>query len=168
MPHGCNFVMRTRGFAINQSLTPGRDQERRLTAVHVIDLNQFNPNFFTRLRERVSTARDKGLYVSVMLFQGFSVEQKGTDGVDPKKGNPWDGHPYNRKNNINRINGDQNGNGEGEEIHTLSNPAITKLQEQYVKKMIDTLNDLENIIWEISNESHGNSTEWQYHFHPLH
>ena len=33
------------------------------------DLNHFNPDFFDRLRLRVMTARDRGLYVSVMLFR---------------------------------------------------------------------------------------------------
>ena len=127
------------------------------------DLNKFNPIFFERLRSRVSLARERGLYVGVMLFQGFSVEQKGKKGVNPEMGNPWDGHPFNKKNNINHIDGDINRDGEGEETHTLANPAIVELQETYVRKMIDTLNDLDNIIWEISNESHGDSTEWQYH-----
>ena len=30
--------------------------------------------------------------------------------------------------------------------------------------MIDTLNDLDNVLYEISNESSSASTEWQYHF----
>ena len=127
------------------------------------DLKKFNPIFFERLRSRVSLARERGLYVGVMLFQGFSVEQKGQKGVDRKMGNPWDGHPFNKSNNINQIDGDIDHDGEGEEIHTLANPAVVQLQESYVRKMVDTLNDLDNIIWEISNESHGDSTEWQYH-----
>jgi hypothetical protein len=32
-----------------------------------------------------------------------------------------------------------------------------------VRKVIDTLNDLDHVLWEISNESHGGSTDWQYH-----
>jgi hypothetical protein len=98
-----------------------------------------------------------------MLFQGFSVEQKGTKGVDLKKGNAWDGHPYNPKNNINSINGDINGDGEGDETHTLKIKQIIKLQEAYVRKVIDTLNDLDNVLWEISNESHTGSIKWHYH-----
>ncbi|GAB6194654.1 DUF6298 domain-containing protein [Desulfocastanea catecholica] len=127
------------------------------------DVKKFNPIFFERLRSRVSLARERGLYVGVMLFQGFSVEQKGQKGVDRKMGNPWDGHPFNKSNNINQIDGDIDRNGEGEEVHTLADPAVVQLQESYVRKMVDTLNDFDNIIWEISNESHGDSTEWQYH-----
>jgi hypothetical protein len=127
------------------------------------DLTRFHQAYFDRLRRRVVAAGKQGIYVSVMLFQGFSIEQKGTDGVDPDKGNAWNGHPYNMNNNINSVNGDLNGNGEGEETHTLANPAVTRLQEAYIRKVIDTLNDLDNVLYEISNESHGGSTAWQYH-----
>ncbi len=127
------------------------------------DLAKFNPAYFDRLRERVVAAGERGIYVSVMMFQGFSVEQKGTKGVDPKKGNAWEGHPYNSANNVNDVNGDLNGDGEGEETHTLKNPEIVKLREAYIRKVIDKLNDLDNVLWEISNESHTNSIGWHYH-----
>jgi hypothetical protein len=127
------------------------------------DVTRFNQAYFDRLRERVVAARRRGIYVSVMLFQGFSIEQKGSQGVDPKKGNPWDGHPFNKSNNVNGIDGDLNGNGEGEETHMLWNPPVLKLQDAYVRKVVDTLNDLDNVLYEVSNESHGGSTQWQYH-----
>jgi len=127
------------------------------------DLTRFNQAYFDRLRERVVAAGQRRIYVSVMMFQGFSVEQKGTKGVDPKKGNAWQGHPYNSKNNINGVDGDLNGDGEGDETHTLKDARITRLQEDYIRKVIDTLNDLDNVLWEISNESHINSVEWHYH-----
>jgi Family of unknown function (DUF6298) len=136
---------------------------RALDGKPKFDLTRFNQAYFDRLRQRVVLAGQRGIYVSVMFFQDFSVEQKGTKGIDPKKGNAWDGHPYNIKNNINGIDGDLNGDGEGHETHTLANPAVTRLQEAYVRKVIDTLNDLDNVLWEISNESHTGSIEWQYH-----
>jgi hypothetical protein len=122
------------------------------------DLRQFNPAYFDRLRTRVMAARDRGIYVMVMLFQGFSIETKG--GL---KQSPWPGHPFHSANNVNGINGDGNGNGEGEEVHSLKIPAITRLQEAYVRQVIDTLNDLDNVLYEIANESHSQSTAWQYH-----
>jgi hypothetical protein len=121
------------------------------------DLEQFNQAFFDRLRERVIQAGERGIYVSVMFFQGWSYEKEGFPG------NPWPGNPLNPANNINGIDGDLNDDGNGLEVHTLQSPEIVRLQEQYVRKMIDTLNDLDNVLWEISNESAGNSTEWQYH-----
>jgi hypothetical protein len=64
---------------------------------------------------------------------------------------------------VNSIDGDLDDDGEGKEVHTLMNPAITRIQETYVIKVIDTLKYLPNVLWEISNESHSDSVEWQYH-----
>jgi hypothetical protein len=122
------------------------------------DLTQFYQPYFDRLRERVIQAGERGIYVSIMLFNGWSIDDKG---IGP--GNAWPGHPYNLFNNINGVDGDLNQNGMGEEIHTLQSPAITSLQEAYVRKVIDTVNDLDNVLFEISNESPSNSQDWQYH-----
>jgi hypothetical protein len=92
------------------------------------------------------------------LFDGWSVEKK-----DNGTGNPWLGHPFNSNNNINGVDGDLNHNDQGEETHTLQSPAITALQEAYVRKVIDTVDDLDNVLYEISNESPSNSQDWQYH-----
>src|SRR4029079_12805805 len=37
------------------------------------DLTKFDPAYFARLRERVSAANDRGIYVSVMLFEGWGL-----------------------------------------------------------------------------------------------
>jgi hypothetical protein len=119
------------------------------------DLAAFNQAYFDRLRSRVLAARDRGIYASVMLFNGFSIEGKGNVG-----GDPWQGHPFHPKNNINGIDA-----GSGKAIHMLSNPAITACQEAYVRKVIDTVNDLDNVLYEISNEDSGGAddTTWQVH-----
>lgn len=123
------------------------------------DLEKFNQTYFDRMRERVMQAGARGIYVSIMLFDGWSVESKFGGH------NPWDGHPYNLLNNINNINGDVNGDGQGGETHTLVNPRIKALQEAYIRKVIDTVHDLDNVLYEISNESTGNAdvTAWEYH-----
>lgn len=122
------------------------------------DLTKFNQNFFNRLRQRVLMARDRGIYVSVMLFNGWSI-------VSKSPSNPWTVHPFNRSNNINNVNGDPNNNGNGEETHTLQIPAIVALQEAYLRKVLDTLNDLDNVLYEVSNETDGTpaATQWEYH-----
>jgi hypothetical protein len=119
------------------------------------DLTAFNQAYFDRLRGRVVAARDRGIYASVMLFNGFSIEGKGNVG-----GDPWQGHPFHPTNNVNGIDA-----GSGKAIHTLSNPAITACQEAYVRKVIDTVNDLDNVLYEISNEDSGGAddTTWQVH-----
>ncbi|MFI5315528.1 MAG: DUF6298 domain-containing protein [Myxococcota bacterium] len=121
------------------------------------DLHQLEPAYFERLRDRVRRAGARGIYVSVMLFDGWSVEAKGE-----KVGNPWRGHPFNRENNVNGIDGDGNGDGEGPEVHTLRNPAVTALQKEYLAKVVETLRDEENVLFEISNESAAASIDWQY------
>lgn len=50
---------------------------------------------------------------------------------------------FNVNNNIQGINGDLNSDGEGTEIHTLEIPEVTHYEEKYVKKVIDSVNDLE-------------------------
>ena len=122
------------------------------------DVSKFNQAYFDRLRQHVIEARDRGFFVSVMLFDGWSIDDKNLGA-----GNPWLGHPYNPDNNINGVDGDYNNDNNGHEVHTLQIPAVTTLQEAYVKKVIDTVNDLDNVLYEISNESHGDSQDWQYY-----
>jgi hypothetical protein len=121
------------------------------------DVTQYNQKHLDRLRQRIIEAGNRGIYVSVMLFDGWSIEKKAGGA------NPWIYHPFNRNNNVNGINGDFNNDQSGTEIHTLQIPAITQIQENYVQKVIDTVNDLDNVLYEISNESQGNSQDWQYH-----
>jgi len=146
------------------------------------NLNSFNDVFFERLRSRIIEARTRGFYVSVMLFQGFSIQKKeteprhrflenlkrlvqkvGLENIFMLDDNPWRAHPFNVQNNINAIDGDPRRMGDGRDIHTLRIPQVTRQQEKYVRKVIDTLGDLDNVLWEISNESHGDSIAWQYH-----
>jgi hypothetical protein len=121
------------------------------------DLNNFDQAYFDRMRSRVIQARDQGIYVSIMLFQGWSIQSN-----DPSL-DPWRYHPFNPANNINGIDGDSNNNNQGTEIHTLAIPQVTVVQEAYVRKVIDTVNDLDNVLYEISNESPRVSKDWQYH-----
>lgn len=124
------------------------------------DLTKFEPAYFTRLRQRVQAAQARDIYVGVMLFQGFSVARK----TKRRRQSPWAAHPLNPANNVNGVDGDRNGDGEGYETHTLADPRIMRLQEAYVRQVVDTVNDLDNVLYEISNESQGASTAWQYHW----
>jgi hypothetical protein len=119
------------------------------------DLSRFDAEYFDRLRERVLKALDRGIYVSVMLFEGFAVQF----GIPPSN---WEAHPFNGENNVNGLDGDVNGDGNGLEVHTLANPAVTEVQKAYVRKVIDTVGDLPNVLFEVANEAHPGSTAWQY------
>ena len=118
------------------------------------NLLQYNPEYFRRLRSRVAAAQDQNIYVSVMLFEGWGLQHLE---------NGWADHPFHHDNNVNGINGDLDGDGKGLEIHTLSDTAILSIQKSYVRKVIETVNDLDNVLYEISNENHPPSSEWQYH-----
>jgi hypothetical protein len=52
------------------------------------DLTKFDPQYFNRMRTRVASARDRGFYVSVMLFEGWELEYT----------NAWTFHPFNGPN----------------------------------------------------------------------
>ncbi len=110
------------------------------------DLSKLNQSYFDRLRSRVIQARDKGIYVSIMLFEGHGMQFSDSAWR-------WKGHPFHAANNINGINGDPNNDGKGTETHTLSLPKVTAIQRAYVKKVVDTVNDLPNVLYEIANET---------------
>ena len=122
------------------------------------DLTKFDPAYFARLRERVVAAGARGMYVSVMLFNGWSIEGKQLD-----LGNPWRGHPFNGANNINGVDADLDRDGEGKEAHTLADSTTVAFQDRYVLRVVATLRDLPNVLYEISNESPSGSVDWQYH-----
>jgi hypothetical protein len=47
---------------------------------------------------------------------------------------------------------------------TMAAPnAITTLQDGYARKVIDTLNDLPNVLWIVSEEAPAKSTWWNSH-----
>ena len=125
------------------------------------DLHRWNEAYFQRLRERVRAAGDRGIYVCVMLFNGWEIDQRNKQ--QQQRGNAWLGHPYHRDNNISGIDGNPGGNDSGREIYTLEVPEVTRLQEAFVGKMIETVNDCDNVIFEICNEGHALSGPWQRH-----
>jgi hypothetical protein len=116
------------------------------------DLAKFDPAYCDRLRSRVIAAGASGFYVSIMLFDSWSVEHAGT----------WKGHPFHPGNNVNGIDGDPDNNGVGIETHTLQIPAVTALQETYARQIVDAVNDLDNVLFEISNESEY-GVDWHNH-----
>jgi hypothetical protein len=118
------------------------------------DLGRFEQSYFDRLRDRVESARRRGIYVSIMLFEGWGAQFAGE---------AWAGHPLNPANNTSGIDADPEATGKGLAASTLQVPAVTRLQEAYVRKVIDTVNDLDNVLYEISNEAGPYSTDWQYH-----
>jgi hypothetical protein len=118
------------------------------------DLTKFNDAYFKRLRERVEAAAKRGIYVSVMFFVG------GNNDVPDE----WERHPFHRDNSVNGVDGEADGDGKGTDLVTLSvHPKVVadrKLLLAYIVKVIDTLNDLDNVLFEVINE--GGTKEWDW------
>jgi hypothetical protein len=134
------------------------------------DLTRFDEAYFGRLRERVARAAEAGIYASVMLFEGFSMHLTSPpDHVE--------GHPFHALNNVNGVSVRSI-----RDYQTLPLEAgVRELQEAYIRKVIDTVADLPNVLYEVANESSGqdadsmkmegmpeipiaigDTTEWQY------
>lgn len=119
------------------------------------DLSKFDERYFDRLQARAIEAGNAGVYVCVQLFQGWHVESKGLTY------NPWTYHPFNAANNVNGVNGDANADGKGLETRLTTSTAIYNLQKAYVSRVIEAVGHLDNVIFEISNEDHNDSWDWQ-------
>lgn len=117
------------------------------------DLHQFNPDYFSRLKKRLQMAKAEGLYVAVMLFEGWGIQ------FSP---DAYSRHPFYKDNNINDL-GLDTATSTRLEIHELKNEKVLAIQEAYVKKVLETVHDFDNVLIEISNENHPASTAWQYH-----
>ncbi len=123
------------------------------------DLQRFDQAYFDRLRSRIIAARERNIFVSIMFFEGWCLA--GEETSDSRQ--CWTWHPFRDVNNINGINGDTNGDGKGFEFFKGSAPtAVKNLQKAYIKKTVDTVNDLDNVLYEIVNEASPESTSWQY------
>lgn len=122
------------------------------------DLAKFNPEYFERLRSRVKTAGERGIYVSVMLFEGWGLfhgnRRRGTD-----DGWAWRNHPFNPGNNINHLKVEGADEFSGR-VHNLRNADVNKLQAAYIRKVVDTVNELDNVLYEVINE--GGDKDWNW------
>ena len=116
------------------------------------DLKQFQPAYFARLRERVGVAGRRGIYVSVMLFEGWGLfhGNRRRAALDQWA---WRSHPFHPDNNINGIDA-------GGKVHSRANPAVNEIQAAYIRKVVDTVNEFDNVLYEVINE--GGEKEWDW------
>jgi hypothetical protein len=122
------------------------------------DLTSYNAEYFARLRARCIELGNAGIYVAIQLFQGFHVDNT-KEGAPT--GDPWDYNPFNSANNVNSINGDIDGDGIGDDSRSTSNTACYNAQKAFVEHVVDAVNDLDNVLYEISNEDGTWSEAWQ-------
>jgi hypothetical protein len=114
------------------------------------DLTKFNQAYFDRLRDRTRQLATAGIYAGVYFFTGEWLNIFRC---------PTDGYPLTGSNNVNGI---DDGGGTGAVTMTAPN-AVTAIQDAYVRKVIDTLNDLPNVVWIVSEEAPANSKWWNNH-----
>jgi hypothetical protein len=92
------------------------------------DLASFDPEYFDRMRQRIAQAGARGIYVSIMLFEGWELQF--TDA--------WKYHPFHGPNNTSGIDADPEG--KGLLYNQLRDDAMGKkvlaLQEAYLRKVI--------------------------------
>ncbi len=163
---GHNF---TRGWVWEDdyySPTPYKEDQTTMDGRY--DLDEVNEVYLNQIARRIDGdpfidgATQRGVYVSVMLFQGWSLRNATSNNRgDPV--NPWPNfHPYYQANNTDQIIGDRLKTHELLDPQTpLSDPQFQK-QLAYVFTVLDRLKNSDNVIWEITNESHIDSWDWQY------
>ena len=121
------------------------------------DLRKFDENYFERLRKRADALHRAGIYVGVYLFTGEWLLRFRS---------PTDGYPFSAPNNVNGVDDGYRGgpadSGLASVTMTETN-SITDFQDAYVRKIIDILNDLPNVLWITSEEAPMKSTWWNNH-----
>jgi Cellulase (glycosyl hydrolase family 5) len=113
------------------------------------DLSRWDENYFRRLRDFVSAARERDIIVELALFCPFYEDDQ------------WILSPMNANNNVNRL-----GNVLRNNVYTLDkNGGLLAVQESLVRKIIEELKDYGNVIYEICNEPYfgGVTLDWQHH-----
>jgi len=114
------------------------------------DLTKFDEAYFDRMRARTITAGQNGIYVAVMLFNGYEWQ------FDT---NPKDGDPFVLANNINSIDCPET----CPENNAIMSDAVWDVEAAYIRKVIDTVNDLDNVLYEVANEAGSPySDSWQF------
>jgi hypothetical protein len=118
------------------------------------DLTKFNQAYFDRIRARVKALHQAGIYAGVYLFSGEWLL---------RFRNATDGYYFTGGNNINGIDDGYKESSSPTAVASITMSAtndITRIQDEYVKKLINTLNDLPNILWIVSQEAPATSEWW--------
>ena len=121
-----------------------------------LDLTRFDPEHFQRLRTRVAAAAERGIYVSVMMFEAWSSFRSNRT--------PLDWHVFAGPSNVNGVDIlSREADGVLRDWTTLDNPDVLALQEAYVREVVETVNGFDNVLYEICNEAGAASHDWQDH-----
>jgi len=113
------------------------------------DLSQWDPRYFARLRKILSAAAKRHIVVEFTFFCPFYDESE------------WTLSPLNPINNINHL-----GAISRQEVYSPNQTNVLwSVEEKMVRKIIKTLKDYDNLIYEICNEPYAGDipASWQHH-----
>jgi hypothetical protein len=133
--------------------------EKALDGKAKFDLERFDSSYFERLRNRVAKAGRRGIYVSVMLFEGWGLMHANRGRPSPT-GWAWRSHPFHPENNVNGIDAGVEGDPNSGKVHSRSDRKVNEIQAAYIHKVVDTVHDLDNVLYEVINE--GGEKEWDW------
>jgi hypothetical protein len=110
------------------------------------DLTKWNPAYFARLKDFMMQASKQGIVVELVLFCPYYRDDM------------WSVSPLNIRNNVNGV-----GDVKRTDVLALKDAALTRVQEEMVRKLVVELKDFDNLYYEICNEPyfHGVTLEWQ-------
>ncbi|WP_423146180.1 cellulase family glycosylhydrolase [Rubrolithibacter danxiaensis] len=102
------------------------------------DLNEWNANYFSRLKDFIKQAASRGIFVELTLFGNNYTDEQ------------WTYSPLYPKNNIQ----DEGPSGEKSFLlfQTMKNKELVSRQELLAKKLVEELNSFDNLYYEICNE----------------
>lgn len=112
------------------------------------DLEAYNPGYFSRLEEYAEECGKRGIVLEISIFCPFYH-----DGL-------WEICPFNSNNNVNRVEKISRF-----EFHTLKNPELLRLQEQYVHELVKAVNRFDNVYFEIANEPWNTEIPIEFELH---
>lgn len=123
------------------------------------DLAKFDPDYFERLRTRVRAAGRRGIYVSVMLFEGWGLMHANRGRAAPS-GWAWRAHPFHPGNNVNGVDPSRGADGIDGDVHKKLHANVNALQAAYLRKVVETVNEFDHVLFEVINE--GGDKDWDW------
>jgi hypothetical protein len=121
---------------------PGADEH---LGRYKYDLNQWDDNYFKRLKDFVYQASVRNIIVEIAFFNGMYDDR-------------WMAQPLFHTNNIQEV-----GTCDFKQFTTLADKKLVRYQADYVKKIASELYKFDNLIYDISDEpemQHRESRDW--------
>ena len=118
------------------------------------DLTRFNPLYFERLAAACAAARERGIYLQLILIDAWIFRVPII----------WKYHAFNAANNINGVDGDPQGTRQSSDPDSgscsLKNTKVLEAEKALVARIVDAVNDFDNVLFEVANENYYN-LEWE-------